>query len=251
MIKKIHFISLDTVDSTNEWIKRNFSSFPENEITCVTALEQTGGKGRFAKKWISPKEENLYASLYFTVENDFPYLQNMGQVLAISCAKILHALSVPAKIKWPNDILVHQKKISGILVETLPFKEKKGVIVGIGLNVNMTKETLDSISPPATSLKEETKKTWDVHKVLLLLLEIFVQDLQELRENGFADFAVFYTEHLSMKEELISVTYGGKVIHGICKKISPQGKLLLLDEKHQWIEISTGELIQEGFLKNT
>ncbi len=241
-MKPIHNIFLESTDSTNNYVKQHLSSYSENKIYCVTAQEQTAGRGRFAKTWVSPKGENIYASLYFTIGKDYPYLQNLSQILAISCAEVFHKFSIPAKLKWPNDILVHKKKIAGILTETISFEEKIGVILGIGVNINMSEKTMKSISQPATSLKCETGKKYDVRIIWEQIIGKFLENLALLELNGFHSFSKFYTENLAFQGEKIRVSHGNKIVEGICKKITLEGTLLLVDDYQNVIEVSTGEL---------
>src|SRR3569832_834612 len=102
---KIDFIQLETVSSTNTWAKENHSHFHPHHLTCITAREQTGGRGRGQKKWISPKDCNLYTSLYFVAAENAPYISNLGQIMALACAELLIEQSVPIQLKWPNDLI--------------------------------------------------------------------------------------------------------------------------------------------------
>src|SRR6185436_13745053 len=156
---KIHYITLDSVDSTNNWVKSHLADL--KPLTCVTAEEQTAGRGRFKRHWISPRGENIYASLYLTVPLGSGYLPNLGQIMAFACAKVLRGLGLKALLKWPNDILIQDKKIAGVLTETVTKDDEIGVILGIGLNVNMSQESLNTIGVPATSLFDQSKKKWD------------------------------------------------------------------------------------------
>jgi BirA family biotin operon repressor/biotin-[acetyl-CoA-carboxylase] ligase len=153
---KIQYIQLDTIDSTNNWVKAHLSEL--SSLTCVTAVEQTAGRGRFKREWVSPRGQNIYATLFLTVPLGTGYLCNLGQLMAFACAKTLRGIGFSAEIKWPNDVLIQGKKIAGVLTETVTQKEAIGVVIGIGMNINMPEEALQAIDQPATSLLQLSKK---------------------------------------------------------------------------------------------
>src|SRR5690242_2426664 len=88
-VKNIYYIHFDSIDSTNTWTKKNAATLDPDQLTCVTALEQTAGRGRFFRKWLSPKGQNIYASFFFCLPADCPYIINLGQVLSLSCITVL------------------------------------------------------------------------------------------------------------------------------------------------------------------
>src|SRR5690348_7786351 len=116
--KKIHYIHFDTIDSTNTWAKQHASSLDPEVLTCITTQAQTAGRGRFSRKWISPKGKNICATLYFTVPQDYPHVANLAQLLSLSCVQVLKSRGFDPQIKWPNDILLEKKKVGGVLCET-------------------------------------------------------------------------------------------------------------------------------------
>ena len=196
---KIDFIHLETIDSTNTWAKKNAASFDPSHLTCITAQEQTGGRGRQDKKWISPKNANLYTTLFFTAAENATYLSNLGQILAFSCAQVLLAMGVSIQLKWPNDLLIHTKKVGGVLSETFIQKNCVGIILGLGLNVNMPKSILESIDQPATSLHLSLHKELKPLALLEPILTQFISDLKQLQEKGFTPFHKRFNELLAYK----------------------------------------------------
>lgn len=237
---KIHFIQLDSVDSTNNWVKSHLHEL--SSFTCVTALEQTAGRGRFKRHWVSPCGQNIYATLFFTVPLGADYLCNLGQLMAFSCAKTLRGIGFSAQIKWPNDILIEGKKIAGVLTETVTQGDLIGMIIGIGMNVNMTEDALQSIDQPATSLLKLTKKTWDIQELTQLLMSRFLHDLQLLQKSGFAAFRTSFEEMLAYKGEQITCRDGTQTITGICHSITSDGRLQLLLPSGEIKTLIAGEL---------
>lgn len=224
----MHEIHLDVADSTNTYAKKHSGSFPEGEITCITAEEQTAGRGRYQRKWISPKGVNIYATFCFTLPLHTPDLISLSQLMACSLAKLLIQEGFHPKIKWPNDIQLNGKKISGILTETQFQPKFVEVFIGIGINVNLDIESARQIDQPATSFMIESGKKWD-KKALLKKLQIrFVEDLETFKKNGFAPFWKTFDDLLTLKGETIRVFDGKKEWIGVCHSLTRNGQLNLL-----------------------
>ncbi|MFH0807527.1 MAG: biotin--[acetyl-CoA-carboxylase] ligase [Elusimicrobiota bacterium] len=169
-------IYFDEVNSTMDMAKK-FERAGHPEWTIIAAKKQTKGRGRFGRRWVSP-----IGGLYFSVilkprfvPNDTAKLTLIG---AMSVTKVLNKLyGLPAKIKWPNDILVKNKKISGVLVESEMSQNKiKWAVLGIGINVNTDIKNLKNSKLACTSVKHEFKKEVSEKK---LLKEI----LSEIKKN--------------------------------------------------------------------
>jgi len=238
---KVHYVHLDSVDSTNIWVKSHLSEL--SPFTCVIAEEQTAGRGRFKRHWVSPRGENIYATLYLTVPLGSGYLANLGQIMAFACAKVLRGIGFEAQLKWPNDILVHGKKISGVLTETATQNEEIGVIIGIGINVNMQTESLEAIGVPATSLLQLSQKKWDIQELIELLMNHFLQDLEVLQKSGFAPFQAPFEKLLAYKGQEITCRDGAHTIKGICHSITQDGRLQLLLPSGEIKLLTSGELL--------
>lgn len=239
----IDFIHLDSVDSTNNWVKSHAPTL--KPFTCVTAREQTAGRGRFERHWVSPRDLNLYATLYFTVPNGSVYLPNIGQLMAFSCVKMLLQQKFSAEVKWPNDILIDNKKAGGVLTETVTQGKVTGVILGIGLNVNMEEALLRTIDKPATSLAAISGKMWDIQQVLDLLLHQFLQDLALLQKEGFKPFRASFEKHLALKGHSITCHDGSRTITGICHSMTDDGRLQLQLPSGELIALTAGEIIEK------
>jgi BirA family biotin operon repressor/biotin-[acetyl-CoA-carboxylase] ligase len=226
-VVSVTYIHFDRLDSTNTWTKTHAHELARDRLTCVTAKEQTAGVGRFKRHWFSPKG-NLYASLFFTIPLQTPYLPNIGQTLAYSCATLLQEKGFPIKIKWPNDLLIHQKKVAGILTETLDLTDVLGVILGLGLNLKLNEEALASINQPVTSLAEFSKENLNVKDVLASLIPIFLKNLDILRKKGFASFQKDFENYLAYKGEEVTLNIKNEQLKGICQGVAEDGRLQLL-----------------------
>ena len=240
--KSVNYIHFASIPSTNVWAKENASILDLQKLTCITAEEQTAGRGTFSKKWISPKGLNIYATLYFTLPKSYLFLHNIGQLLSISCCKCLEKMGFTPEIKWPNDLLMNGKKFAGILCEATSSAEETGIALGLGLNVNMPIELIKKIDQPATSLLEISQKTWDIEEVLQKIVTTFLEDLDTLSIKGFATFSSYYNNHLAYKEQPIQIKDGTTSRKGICKGVSPEGSLLLVIPSGEQIKISSGKI---------
>ena len=157
---KIHFF--ETLDSTNSYAVRHFDELSDGDL--IVAKTQTVGRGRLNRKWIST-EGNLFASFVIKEPFEEPFYATMVSSLSVVAATRKCYPQVEAVIKWPNDVVVGGKKICGVLCEGVIREGKlKGIICGIGVNLNLSREELDSIDQPAISLSVATGEKINLKK---------------------------------------------------------------------------------------
>lgn len=238
----MYTIHLDTVDSTNTYAKAHAAEFPQHQLSCVYAEEQTAGRGRQQKTWVSPKGVNLYVTFFCSLPSNTPHLTSIGQVLALSCASVFLQYGLSPQIKWPNDIQLGGKKVAGILCETIFHSSLVDLFLGIGINVNMDQSVLMQIDQPATSLAQETGHPWDKKKLLQKIQTQFSLDVQRFKEEGFAPFHSLFNHLLASKGQTISCSDGQNTWTGICHSISPDGRLNLLLPDQSIKTLSSGEI---------
>ncbi|MEE3420523.1 MAG: biotin--[acetyl-CoA-carboxylase] ligase [Lachnospiraceae bacterium] len=146
----------ETIDSTNEGIKRAAAEGASEGLVYV-GEEQTAGKGRLGRKWVSPAGEASYFSFLLRPKFSAEHVAPLTLVMGLSVAEaVQETVMLPVEIKWPNDIVIHGKKICGILTEAGLGSNglMDYVVIGIGINVN-NKSFDPSIADRATSLKLE------------------------------------------------------------------------------------------------
>lgn len=234
-IKTIHF---ETLDSTNEWAKRNLDKVNDQTLLLVTAGSQTAGRGRDAKTWHSPPECNFYGTFCACVPGERHDLGMASLVLALSACKTLEEFAVVPMIKWPNDLLVAQKKIGGLLGESIYKLDKLYVILGLGLNINMSKEEAQKIDQRATSLTLELGFAVSLKEVRQKLADRFSKDFACFLENGFEPFMQDYKEKLTLKKGQKIQLYNRQA--AIFEKINPDGTLLVALPSGENRSISSG-----------
>lgn len=149
---KIHYF--ETLDSTNSYAVRQFDELSDGDL--IVARSQTAGRGRLNRKWMS-SEGNLFASYVIKEPFKEPFYATMVSSLSVVAAiKKLYPALDPV-IKWPNDVMINGKKICGVLCEgVIREGELRGIICGIGVNLNLTEEELSRIDQPALSLSVVT-----------------------------------------------------------------------------------------------
>ncbi len=207
--------SLDIVDSTNEFAKALLNATPEG--TVVLARQQTNGRGRFGKTWFSP-EQGLWMSVVLRPTN--PALITIAAGVAV--CEALHDCGVSPSIKWPNDILLNNKKIGGILTETVDHH----VIVGIGLNLNI-QSFPDDLSDVASSVYLETGQRIDREKVYNRVCSQLERCYTMLIENQIDALLSLWRSHAMFLGHDVVVEQGDKKMTGTALDISESGALIV------------------------
>ena len=152
-------IKKDVISSTNKYIKEHYETL--DNYTIVAANYQTNGRGRMTRVWHSTAGENILMSILIKEFNNQSDLNLLSLVTGVAVHKFLSKYLNNLYIKWPNDVLVDNKKICGILLEGKMNNNSKMVVIGIGININQTNFD-DEINLLTTSLKKELKRIDDV-----------------------------------------------------------------------------------------
>lgn len=176
--------SYNVVDSTNT-IAYRLAEKGQQEGTVITAEAQEKGKGRLGRKWISPKSKGIYLSLILKPDITPNQISQITLTAAVAvCLAIRKTCGVAALIKWPNDVLVGNKKVCGVLSEMNAEPDKVNfIILGIGINVNTKKELLPD---SATSLKEELGQEVSRINLAKELLREIERQYAIFKSKGFA-----------------------------------------------------------------
>lgn len=176
-------LRFDSIDSTNLEAMRQARA-GASEGLCIIAREQTAGRGRLDRSWHSPKDAGLYFSIVLrpTLEmNMWPLLPLMA-ALAVSDA-LMKSCGLRADIKWPNDILADDRKLCGILAETVETTNAPAAIVGIGINLT-TEGVPEDLRATATSIEETTNRKSQVEAVMIELLKAIAERYDVLQTAG-------------------------------------------------------------------
>lgn len=236
-------LEFNSIDSTNTYCLKHFEDIKDK--TAITALEQTAGRGRFTRTWVSGNFENIYLSFVLKPHN-LKYIANLTQYLSVATAKIIESYGVETEIKYPNDVLVNGKKICGILCESSLKKNViQGVVLGIGVNLNMPQEILDSIDRPATSLNIVTGHKIDRKKFLNSLITEFFKEYDSVIEHGFCGFKEDYLKRIKFLGKTVWVQQrdGAPKEKYTALNIDDNGNLVVQTQNDEQKAIFSGDLI--------
>ena len=227
--------------STNTEISRHLSGHPSEEGFVVIADCQTEGKGRSGRVWHSAPGTGIYLSM--SIQPNFspeqlPIVTLMaGLATAIAVNEFIPN---PAKLKWPNDLLLNDKKIAGVLCEYHASKVPT-VIIGIGINVNHTQFPAE-INDIATSLKLETGL--ETNRTTLIRQLVTQLDFQysELKNNKVQALIDNWTLHSDLFGKSININKGDQSITGKAIRLDPLGRLVILNKSGKEIALDSGEV---------
>lgn len=233
-------IRLDSVDSTNNYIANLLKEGILENGTVILADEQYAGRGQRNAEWLVIPGENLTFSFFLgsvnlSVQNQF-YLTC---IVSISLVRLLNKFGLNAKIKWPNDIYIDQKKIAGVLIENqLSSLTVKSSIVGIGLNINQIE--FNGIS--ATSVLKETGAQKLPMDVLYSYIELFNSNWSQFSEHMLPEIKSVYLSNLFQLNELKKYEDEGGIFEGKITDVLDSGHLIVdragIQKKYELKEIS-------------
>jgi BirA family biotin operon repressor/biotin-[acetyl-CoA-carboxylase] ligase len=234
-----------SVDSTNT-LAHKLAQNGYREWTIVVADSQNKGKGRQGRYWYSPPDVNIYTSFILKPDLSYRYIPSIsllsGMVIGQS---IEYFTGFKVELKWPNDVMVKGKKISGVLLELGNLADGKPyVVVGIGINVNAdVKYYPEHLSLTTTSMKALTNNLYDRADVLTYLYSLFQKWYTIYCINdGFDSIKKEYMERFNLLHKEIKIMDGVMEIDGIVKDIDKYGRLVLEDKKGILTYVNSGDV---------
>ncbi|MBM4166215.1 MAG: biotin--[acetyl-CoA-carboxylase] ligase [Ignavibacteria bacterium] len=238
-VKEISFFK--TLDSTNTYAKK-IAEEGKAEGTIVLTDEQTNGRGRFSRVWISDKEKNLTFSIILRPRFALSRSSLLPFALVVAIVKTLNFhYQLKTECKWPNDILLNKKKLCGMLLETSIHNEQIDyIIVGIGLNVNQNNFP-EELKETATSLFIETQHEWNREELLFNILLECEKEYISLCENESSKILSEWKSYSTMFGKEISIHQNGNVLHGIAVDIASNGELLV-NVENKLVKFSSGDV---------
>ncbi|MCW8276049.1 bifunctional biotin--[acetyl-CoA-carboxylase] ligase/biotin operon repressor BirA [Pseudomonas sp. PCH199] len=216
----------DSIDSTNAEGLRAIERLQAAPFL-VLAERQTAGRGRRGRKWASPFAENIYYSLVLRVEGGMRQLEGLSLVVGLAVMHALRELGVPGVgLKWPNDVLVGQKKIAGILLELVGDPaDVCHVVLGVGINVNM--QMTDEVDQQWTSMRLESGKMFDRNRLVAELGMTLQKYLARHQAGGFCAIQAEWEQNHLWQGRAVSLIAGVNQIDGEVLGIDSQGALRL------------------------
>ena len=239
----ITVLTYDSLDSTNtEALKQARQGADEG--LCIVARQQTAGRGRHGRVWVSQKNAGLYFSIVLRPKLDTKFLPLITLMTGVAVHDTLQDLGLNADIKWVNDVLVNGKKISGILAETTETNNGLAVVLGIGINLKSTNFP-PGIADIATSLESETKvaATGNLVELLTKYLTYFYEILRS--ENGPAEIIDQWRRRSSyFSGKAVRVVLENETITGVTDGLEPNGALRVRRENGELSIIHAGDVEQ-------
>lgn len=244
---------LESIDSTNNEIKRRAVA-GETEGLVISAGKQTAGRGRSGHQWETPADISIATSLLLRPTVAIDHLSSLTLVAAVAVRRAIEELyGIEIWIKWPNDVIIHGKKVCGILTEMSASEGKaEYVVVGIGVNVHQTsfsEELADKAISVDMALKEQDpfgakrgdckELTYRIWQEFALLYEAFcmTEDLSIVMEE--------YNRFLINRNAKVRVLDPNGDWEGIARGIDESGKLLV-ETKEDLRQVDSGEVSVRG-----
>ncbi|MFD1552266.1 biotin--[acetyl-CoA-carboxylase] ligase [Putridiphycobacter roseus] len=224
-------IKVDETTSTNDLMWKYFKEITVEEGTFILAKNQTNGKGQKGNVWLVEPGKNLTMSVGLTPNIPAKNAAYMNVVAALAIHKTLLDLNIDAQIKWPNDILVNEKKICGILVENqIQGKFIQKAVVGIGLNVNQT-IFADQIN--ATSLANQIDKQSNIESIAKSIHLNLDAYYSLLKDSNIKQLTLLYYQHLYRINVPCKYADSSGTFIGIIQGIDAFGRLKVKKENNR------------------
>ena len=233
-------IFFDTIDSTNTWAAAHFGELADCEL--VAAAVQTAGRGRLDRTWISPRG-NIYASFIQKGISSPLHGVAVGSLAVIDLVREL----APAErfhIKWPNDVFRGTAKISGILSQYICPRNGTpgGLVTGMGVNLNMSREQLANASQEASSISILTGAQCDYEAALRRFEEILLDHAATLRNTPQTLFARWKTENGLLGRRVEFLSGDGSVLTGLFRDIADDGSVVFDADDGRTLSLNCGDV---------
>lgn len=231
-------------NSTNE-LAKELAQKGAAQGTVVIAEEQTGGKGRLGRVWYSPPGQGLWFSVILRPEINPVDASKLTLMSAVGVARTIRELTrIPAGIKWPNDVLIDQRKVCGILLEMSAEIDKINyIVVGVGVNVNLDEAKIPAeIDGVAISLAEQEKLKVTRVELLAALLNNLDNLYGEFLAGKFSEILIAWKEMSVTLNRWVRVMSGSETEEGIAFDLDDDGALILMKEDGSVKRILSGDV---------
>lgn len=245
LIESYHLLAYDVLDSTNEEARR-LARGGASHGAVIWAKRQTQGRGRMGREWVS-QEGNLFVSLLLQPKVELVDAAQFSFVTALAVAEALQPVVSEVgtlSLKWPNDILLDDRKLGGILLETEPTEDKKGfwLIAGIGINVESC-PTDAEVMYPATCLKQAGIEIISAKIVLSRLLPHFVECYDRWMGTGFEPIRHDWLQLAHGMGKETTICSGKETYTGTATGIDAQGRLQMKLPDGTLMHLTSGDVL--------
>ena len=231
---------LPYIESTNKHLMEIAESGSVDGIVLIAEV-QTGGRGRRGRAWISPFGRNIAMSMGMKLVCHPADLVAVSLVIGLAVADVLRSVGVRSvTLKWPNDVLIEGRKVSGILIELTNRSDSMEMVIGVGINVGAKEFLMAGIEQEVAAVTEQIR---DLSRSELAgkVINSVHGYCREFEEHGFGVFHDRWMALHAHQDQQVMVTSGSAVVHGVCRGISRSGALLV-DNGTEVIELIGGEI---------
>ncbi len=215
-------------DSTNSELMRRLHQGVESGILLL-AEHQSGGRGRRGKPWISPFGGSLYLSLLWRFSGGLMALSGLGIVVGIAMAQAVQRLGVEqARLKWPNDLHVEDRKMGGVLIELEGESEgPTDVVIGVGLNLQIPQQESGAIDQPWSTLADYLEPLPSRNRLAAAVINQLIPLLDRFEQGGLEELMPEWEALDRVHNQPVVIHQEGGAIHGIARGIDRMGALQL------------------------
>lgn len=235
----------ETIDSTNSEAERRLANAQPAPFV-VLAGAQTRGRGRLGRRWYSPEVGNLYASFAFRPEASHSRMQAITIWLGLAVCHLLREdYGLPVCIKWPNDLLIDNRKVAGMLTEArIDADRTRDLVFGLGLNVSGDlRDWPLEISQMATTLSQHSRKTLSINELAAKLVGRCTQAYEQfLRGDHLEVMRTRWAKYDAFEGRILRAEWRGKPIEGRSLGIDDTGSLRLATSGDEVVSIHSGEV---------
>jgi BirA family biotin operon repressor/biotin-[acetyl-CoA-carboxylase] ligase len=203
---RVDLLVLDEIASTNSRLAAMAAEGAASG-TCLAAEWQSAGRGRHGRPWLARLGGSLTFSMLWRFERGVAQLSGLSLVVALAATRALTKFGIPARVKWPNDLVIDYRKLGGILVEASgDMLGPSAAVIGIGINWRLDDKTLARIDQPATDVYSHVASAPSRNAVLGALIGELVLVLDEFEAHGFASLRDAWREAHAYQGERVRVT---------------------------------------------
>lgn len=220
---------IPVIDSTNQYLLDRMDQLSSG-FACIAEYQQAG-RGRRGRKWFSPFGANLYMSMYWRLEQGPAAAMGLSLVIGIVMAEVIQSLGASeVRVKWPNDLYLHDRKLAGILVElTGKTGDAAHIVMGAGINLRMRSDSASEINQGWINL-EEAGVDINRNELAAKVINSLREALPVFERDGLLPFIERWGRLDNFINRPVKLLIGDREVHGIARGIDKQGGLLLEQE---------------------
>lgn len=229
----------DKVGSTNDVVLAQMRKQPRSGTVCI-AEEQSSGRGRRGRDWLSPLCGNFYGSVGWTFAGGIAAVEGLSLAVGVAVIRALRRYGMTsAQLKWPNDIVVGAAKLGGVLIELQAEAEGPcHVVIGLGLNLSLPQSASQKLGRPVTDVAFEMKSALRRNEIGGLLLDELFLLLSEYPQKGFSAVCEEWMGYDALRDAEVEVSGLDKELSGIARGVDVHGSLR--------VETAQGEVLLHG-----